>query len=227
MNNDALSDAKRRILDLLKTHGPLTAANLASDLEVTSVAARQHLTALEADGLVRQEQAPAAGRGRPSLLWSLTAAAHRLFPDHHGALTVELIAAMRNALGEKGVDRVIDARSVEQVARYRSLLPGGRASLISRVQALADQRSREGYMAEVRLERPGTYLLIENHCPICDAATNCLGLCRSELAVFQEALGEDVEVERTEHLLSGDRRCVYRVRTSAVAGRAQGERARS
>ncbi|MEM1241845.1 MAG: transcriptional regulator, partial [Cyanobacteria bacterium P01_H01_bin.26] len=36
-----------------------------------------------------------------------------------------------------------------------------------------------------------------------------------ELEVFQAVLGEHVEVERTEHILNGSRRCAYRV-ASAV-----------
>jgi predicted ArsR family transcriptional regulator len=211
MKKESMGGPKRRILDILKMRGPSTAATLAAALDVTNVAVRQHLATLESEGLVRQEQTEARGRGRPALLWSLTATADRLFPDHHGALTVELVSAMRTALGEEGLERVIDARAVDQVARYRSLLPRGRASLKSRVQALADQRSHEGYMAEVVSEGRGACLLIENHCPICDAATSCRGLCRSETAVFQAVLGDDVSVERAEHLLSGDRRCVYRI----------------
>lgn len=211
MSSDTLRDAKRRIVDILKTGGPSTAAAIAAALDVTSVAVRQHLSALESAGLVRQQPVAAAGRGRPALLWSLTDAADRLFPDHHGALTVELIGAMRNALGDQGLDRVIEARARDQVGRYRALLPAGRASLKSRVEALAEQRSREGYMADVEQQRGGAYLLIENHCPICEAAECCTGLCRSELQVFQEALGPDAIVERTEHLLSGDRRCAYRI----------------
>lgn len=54
-------------------------------------------------------------------------------------------------------------------------------------------------------------LLIENHCPICAAATLCQGLCTTELELFRDVLGPDVQVERTEYLLDGDRRCVYRI----------------
>ena len=211
MSSESLSDAKRRIVDILKTGGPMTTARLAAALDVTNVAIRQHLAALETLGLVQQQQSPAAGRGRPSLVWSLTESAARLFPDNHGALTVELIAATRNALGEQGLDQVIDARAEDQISRYRSLMPGGRASLKARVEALAEQRTREGYMADVQQERAGEYLLIENHCPICEAAETCTGLCRSELEVFQDVLGPEFRVERTEHLLSGDRRCAYRI----------------
>ena len=73
-------------------------------------------------------------------------------------------------------------------------------------------RSAEGYMAEVQSTGRGAYLLIENHCPVCAAARACRGLCRSELEVFQAALGPDVEIERADHLLTGARRCSYRVR---------------
>jgi hypothetical protein len=54
-------------------------------------------------------------------------------------------------------------------------------------------------------------LLLEHHCPICDAASTCQGLCRTELELFQEALGDDVTVTRTQHVLSGDLRCAYRI----------------
>ena len=72
-------------------------------------------------------------------------------------------------------------------------------------------RREEGYMAEWTRAEDGALLLVENHCPICAAARTCQGLCRDELSLFREILGDDVEVERTEHLLSGARRCAYRV----------------
>jgi predicted ArsR family transcriptional regulator len=57
-------------------------------------------------------------------------------------------------------------------------------------------------------------LLVEHHCPICTAASACAGLCVSELELFREVMGPGVKVERTQHLLSGDRRCAYRMTSS-------------
>jgi predicted ArsR family transcriptional regulator len=57
----------------------------------------------------------------------------------------------------------------------------------------------------------GGYVLVENHCPICVAATSCQGFCRAELDTFREVLGPDASVERTEHIVAGDRRCAYRI----------------
>jgi len=212
MPEPALSDAKRRLVDLLKRLGPSSAARLARELDLTAVAVRQHLAALEEAGLVSAAApSPAGARGRPSARWTLTDEAARLFPDSHGELTVGLLDAMRDAFGEKGLERVVRARGDRQVERYREHIPRS-ASLAKRVEALAARRTAEGYLAEVVREKPGVYLLIEHHCPICEAARSCQRLCGSELDVFRAALGDDAEVERTHHLLSGDERCVYRVR---------------
>jgi predicted ArsR family transcriptional regulator len=68
-------------------------------------------------------------------------------------------------------------------------------------------------MAEV-VDDGDDLLLIEHHCPVCAAATECQSLCRNELAMFQTAMGPQAEVTRSQHLLSGDERCVYRIRTA-------------
>ena len=66
-------------------------------------------------------------------------------------------------------------------------------------------------MAEVQAHPDGGFTLVENHCPICAAATACQGFCRAELEVFRSVLGDDVTVERTDHILAGARRCAYRI----------------
>jgi predicted ArsR family transcriptional regulator len=63
----------------------------------------------------------------------------------------------------------------------------------------------------------GSLRLVENHCPICAAATACTGLCDGELDLFRQVLGPGVEVVREEHLLAGARRCAYRIERSQGA----------
>jgi len=67
-------------------------------------------------------------------------------------------------------------------------------------------------MADWREEADGSIVLIENHCPICAAAASCRGFCRAELQVFRSVLGPQAVVERTEHIVTGGRRCAYVVR---------------
>ena len=205
-----LGTTKRTIVDRLK-RSDATVAELAAALSMTEAGVRQHLDALAENGLVESHTRPSDGRGRPPTVWTLTDLAHDLFPDRHDDLTVELIAAVRTALGDDGLARVIDARAEKQRAAYERAMPK-RGSLRARAEALARVRADEGYVAEVIDDPDGRgVLLVEHHCPICAAATSCPGLCSSELELFRTVLGPQVSVERTQHLLGGDRRCAYRI----------------
>ena len=105
------------------------------------------------------------------------------------------------------------------IAAHRKRVPGRWSSIQQRVKALAAIRNEEGYMASAKPRDDGSALLLENHCPIWAAAVACTGLCAKELEVFQTVLGNDVVVERTEHIAAGARRCAYRV-TNRVPVRA-------
>lgn len=211
MPPESLSAAKFRLLDLLKRRGESRVQDLARILELTEVAVRQHLQALEESALVVPVRQPPKGRGRPSILWSLSAKAEHLFPDHHAELAVGLLDATLESFGTRGLEKILAERGRQQLGAYRAEIPGPTASLGERVTALAELRTREGYMAEAIAEEDGSWLLVEHHCPICAAARRCRGLCNSELELFQRALGDDIEVERVRHLLTGSDRCTYRI----------------
>lgn len=201
--------SRRRIQDILKTEGPQDATLLAEQLGVSAMAVRQHLYALQDEGLVTYVEKPRP-KGRPAKLWQLTEAADSLFPDAHADLTVGLIDAIRGTFGEDGLDKLIEVRSQKQMDDYRARLAGAKA-LKDRVVALVNIREQEGYMAAVTEEEDGTFLLVENHCPICVAATACSGLCAMELDVFTDVLSDLATVTRTDHILAGARRCAYRI----------------
>ncbi len=204
------STSQDKILYLLKTKGPRTATWLAKRLKLTPMAVRQHLDALLAEELVEFEDR--RGKvGRPARHWRLADAGNLRFPDSHADLALGIIQALRETMGPKVLDRVIAERQKSQAASYRKQLPSIKSPLDQRVAALAAIRKEEGYMAEWSRTRDGALLLIENHCPICSAAEACQGLCNSELDLFKSVLGKDVKIERVEHIVSGDRRCVYRV----------------
>ena len=197
------------MLHALKAAGPQTAEALGRKLGMTAVGARQHLLRLQEEGLVDAVDQN-EGVGRPKRFWSLTDAGNARFPDNHAGLTLELIAAIRKTGGETMLDTVIEAREKAALQAYRRALDGV-TSLKDKVKRLARIRSTEGYMASVAPGGDGSLLLVENHCPICVAAKACQGFCRSELALFRETLGKDVSVVRDEHIVSGARRCVYRI----------------
>lgn len=222
MNRDAPQTgerkSRRRIVKLLKTEGPLGSAQLAERLGLTAMAVRLHLYALQEEGLVAAEDRPVPV-GRPAKFWRLTREADRHFPEAYAELSVALIEAMQETLGEEGLGRVLASRCARQKSDYAKRIRRG-DPLDKKLEELARVRTEEGYMAEVRHEEEsGGFLLVENHCPICAAANACQGFCSAELELFRSALGPGVAVERVEHIVSGDRRCAYRVTPSSAARR--------
>ena len=204
---------RRAIVRLLKQEGALDSAALARRLKLTAMAVRQHLYALQKEKLVTHDERPVP-LGRPAKFWQLTRDADRLFPEAYAELTLALIGAMGESFGPSGMQKVLDARAAAQGAVYRTRIPAS-APLEKKLRDLARVRSEEGYMAEVRRDGDA-FLFIENHCPICAAANVCQGFCSTELDLFKSVLGPDVAVERSEHIVSGDRRCVYRVTARPV-----------
>ena len=195
-----------RLLRLLKTRGPQQAADAGQVLEMTSEAARQQFVKLANAGLV-VAYSQTRGVGRPVQLWQLTSKGHGRFPDTHADLTVQLLDAVRETFGPAAIDQLITVREQQSLQAYTQALSPAQ-SLQERVQRLAEVRTREGYMAEYE-EVEGGYLLIENHCPICAAASSCQNFCRSEQQLFEQVL--QAKVTRVEHLLSNSRRCVYQI----------------
>ncbi|MES2308149.1 MAG: metalloregulator ArsR/SmtB family transcription factor [Verrucomicrobiota bacterium] len=211
-----MSDARTRraILNLLKERGPTDSKSLAFTLKLTPMAIRLHLYELSKEKMVdfSEEVRP---MGRPAKLWNLTNQANRIFPDAHAELSVSLIEAMNQTFGSEGLDQLLEVRKKKQLENYKQRLESY-PTWKEKLKGLAELRTREGYMAEVKAQDQD-FLLIENHCPICSAAQACVGFCRVELDIFKKVLGDEVCVERIEHLLGGARRCVYRVKLNSPA----------
>ncbi len=209
IHSDAAGSGRDRVLFVLKTDGPQTAARIAKQLGITTMAVRQHLAVLHTDGLVDfvDEWRKV---GRPARVWRLTPKAYERFPDHHAELSLGMLQAIQNAFGDQGIERLTEERMRQQVESYRVRMPGPDTPIEERVAALARIRGEEGYMAQWQ-QRDGAFELMENHCSIAKAARFCQKLCGGELALFRAVLGEGISVERVEHILSGDRTCTYRI----------------
>ncbi len=201
---------KNGILQLLKWKGAQTATDLARQLEVSPMAIRQHLQNLFSEELVSYQESKQAV-GRPLKLWQLTEKSLELFPNHHADLVMKLLESVNCVFGEIGLKLLIQERTQAQIQAYLPQIPS-HLNIREKANILAEIRTQEGYMAEVIEMSETELLLTENHCSIYTAAQNCSLLCDSELQVFRQVLGDNVQVERVEHILNGSRRCSYQIR---------------
>jgi predicted ArsR family transcriptional regulator len=200
--------AADRILMFLKMRGEATSLLISEELSITKEGARKHLLNLAEEGLIASV-AKSEGVGRPSTYYTLTEKGLSQFPDTHADVTVQLLRSVKNILGDNALDLLINDREKITYQRYEKALTKA-SSLEQRLDILADIRSQEGYMAEWKKEGE-EYFLIENHCPICAAASECQGFCRAELSNFQTLIGSEYKVERIQHILSGGQRCMYKI----------------
>ncbi|RKF14502.1 transcriptional regulator [Alginatibacterium sediminis] len=197
-----------KILLQLKRGGPSTAVQLSKILGISSMGVRQHLQSLEEAGDLFWKDHKAE-RGRPTRYWYLAQTSQRHFENRHEELSVVMIDSVRQVFGEAGLDKLISHREQATLASYSERMTQCEG-LEQKLNALALVRSEEGYMASVE-QIDGDWYLLENHCPICAAAKACQNFCRSELELFQTLLGNDYIVRREEHIVSGSRRCSYKI----------------
>jgi len=198
-----------KILMLLKMRGPLTALEIAHELKITKEGVRQQLVKLVEDELI-QPQEESKGVGRPQKTFSLTTTGNAKFPDTHAELTLKLISII-SSMGENTLDDVINIYEEVGKKKYHEEIDTI-DDLEQKIAKLVEIRTREGYMAEYSKNDEG-YLLIENHCPICAAATICQGFCSSELNTFRSVLGKQIIINRVNHIIAGDRRCAYQIKS--------------
>lgn len=195
-------------LKFIRLKNEITAAMLAVELGVTKEGARLHLLKLADEELV-ESFFKSEGVGRPITYYKLTDKGLARLPDAHAQVTVDLLRSVRVLLGENALELLIGEREKRTYEYYEKMLNEAH-NLEERLEILTRIRSEEGYMAEWK-KVDDDYFLIENHCPICAAATECQGFCRAELKNFRLLLGKQYKVERISHILSEGQRCTYQI----------------
>lgn len=194
-----------QILAMLKKNNRMTSKQVGDVLGVTPMGARQHLTAMEKDGLVASEFVRQKA-GRPALYFRLTPQSDCYFPQNYEPMALEILKGMENLQGREKIVEVFKLRKEKLVKEYKAALE--KSDLKESVQKLAEIRDLEGYMAELE-ENEAAFLLTEHNCPIHSIAKEYNELCQHELQIFKDVL--NVPVERIQHMVKGENACVYKI----------------
>lgn len=206
---------RRKILNLLKENGQMTADELAEYLGISSVAVRRHLTKLESDQLVAYDEVQ-RGMGRPSFVYRLGEAASSYFPRRYEELATDVLETIGEMYGMDAVDAIFRVRAEQLIKIYRHQVTG--RTLEERLDQLTDLREADGYMSTWEQERDGTFILREANCPIIHVAEGCGSACNYDQHLLEDVL--DADVERRGHLARGDGACVYHVRPKSQSAQA-------
>jgi predicted ArsR family transcriptional regulator len=204
---------RERVLTLVLEQGPVCAADVAEELELTPAAVRRHIGALEGQGLIQVQQNPgtfAPRRGRPARYYVATDAGRAEFSNAYSDLAVQLLAFMRERGGDEMADLFADRRQGELERQFADRIDPD-ASVQERAEALAHALTEDGYAATLRSvgEAGFAVQLCQGHCPVQSIAEDFPQLCEAETKAFSHLLG--VHVQRLATIAGGGYMCTTHV----------------
>lgn len=210
MDIPELNSSQRAILDLLKHHGSLTVPRLAVALDLNVETVRGHVGGLETMQLVHREGRIADGPGRPEILFTLSAAAERLFPRGEADVLKRLAEHLRRSGNQDLLDDFFDEwiRERREAAMERVRGLEGK----QRLEEVATILSELGFMAVVAGADDSADLRL-CHCPLRGLVEATTAPCRAEIDLVQELLGR--KLTRLTYIPAGDASCSYRVQPEA------------
>jgi DeoR family transcriptional regulator, suf operon transcriptional repressor len=197
------SDAE--FLDLIRTVGPLSVAELADAMVVTPTAVRQRLTRLMSREVIQRES-QRNGRGRPKHRYWLTDKGMRMTGSNFTDLAMVLWKEVRS-LEDPELRREVLRRLAQALANgYASKIQGDTPTerLHSVAEILAQRRIP--VTVDDKAEKP---TLTTHACPYPVLADQDHSICTMERIMISEMVGKDVRL--TQCRLEGDEQCRFQV----------------
>jgi predicted ArsR family transcriptional regulator len=199
-----------KIVTELRRQGSASAADLARQFGLSPNAIRQQLVVLERDGLV-VEKPVRRGPTKPTLEFSLTPDAERLFVQGHDKMLGAVLREVRDQFGSPAVERIFDGLSKRAVERARQRITARDPE--QRVAQLAEMLRESGVVAEYSLI-DGGFALHEHNCPYSGVSKEHPEMCQVIHNVIDETIG--MEPTQTESLIRGGKECRFEMRPNSV-----------
>ncbi|WP_060485428.1 metalloregulator ArsR/SmtB family transcription factor [Pseudomonas sp. NBRC 111123] len=174
---------------------------LAQALAVTRTAVRQHLAALERDGLVKRGATRPTGR-RPEQLHQLTEHGRELFPRQYPLLANLLIGEVAGLMGPEALLALM-----RQLGRK---LAGDLESDVVDEGRIVEHMNAAGYEAKVFFRSSGEPQIVAHNCVFHHLAKAHPVVCELDLALIGTLGG--AEVSHEECMLRGGQVCRFALR---------------
>ncbi|MNO81242.1 MarR family protein [compost metagenome] len=175
--------------------------DLAEHLGVTRTAVRQHLAALERDGLVERTATRPTGR-RPQQLHQLTELGREQFPRQYQLLADLLIGEVAELIGHEQLVRIM-----RELGRK---LAGNLERQAVDEQRIASHMQQAGYEAQLIASTAGETEIVAYNCIFHHLASAHPEVCELDLALIAGLAGRGVE--HLECMVRGGAVCRFRLK---------------
>jgi predicted ArsR family transcriptional regulator len=209
---------RRRLLELVAADGPVSAAELAAELDLTGTAIRRHLGVLEGTGqiAVHVSASPApARRGRPARRYVVTTHGQAALSSRYSELAAQALRYLAEVAGPAAVEEFAERRVLDLEARHAGALAAAGPDVAARARVLADGLAHDGYAATARpVPGKAAVQLCQGHCPVQQIAAEFPQLCEAEAHAFSRLLG--VHVQRLATLAGGGHVCTTNIPITTI-----------
>jgi len=191
---------------LLKNKGGLTVDELAKRLEITRNAIRQHLSALENDGLVSQGVSRPSG-GRPEQLYVLTDSGKELFPRHYSWFAQLMVESIKQESGAGGLRERMDVMGTEVAQQLRQQY-SGLENQQQKVEKLSEVMEQLGYNTKNVKVIDDMPMIEADNCIFHNLAIKNPEICQFDLALMSTFT--DSKIDHQECMASGGNVCRFK-----------------
>jgi predicted ArsR family transcriptional regulator len=195
-----------KIVAELRQRGSASAADLATLFGLSPNAVRQQLVVLERDGLVAERSAR-RGPTKPTLEFSLTPEADKLFPQHYDKLLGAVLREVKDAFGKAGVDTIFGAIAKRAVAKTKERVTADDTE--GRIAQLTEVLREDGVVADYSLIEGG-FMLEEHNCPYSGVVKEHPEVCSVIHQMIDETIGG--EHRQIESLATGGKSCKFELK---------------
>ncbi|MFG5861912.1 helix-turn-helix transcriptional regulator [Metapseudomonas sp. CR1201] len=186
---------------LLYQPGGMSIDELANHLAVTRTAIRQHLAALERDGLILRGETRPTGR-RPEQLYLLSPRGRELFPRQYQLLADLLIGEVAGLIGRDAL--------IQLMRGLGGRLAGELETQVVDEARIAQHMHATGYEAEVFYRSGGEAEIVAHNCVFHHLAATHPEVCELDLALIGTLGGG--EVEHAECMVRHGQVCRFRIK---------------
>ncbi len=191
---------------LLKNKSGLTVDELSRQLEITRNAVRQHLAALENDGLVTPGVTRPSG-GRPQQLYVLTDAGKEFFPRHYSWFAQLMVESLKQESGAEGLRERMGGMG-SAVAQQLRRQHAGLETQQQKVEKLAEVMQQLGYNTKGVTIVDGTPIVEADNCIFHNLAIKNPEICQFDLDMM--ATFTDSKIDHQECMASGGNVCRFK-----------------
>lgn len=191
---------------LLKNKGGLTVVELAEQLKITRNAIRQHVAALENEGLLTHGESRPSG-GRPEQLYVLTDAGKELFPRHYSWFAQLVVESIKKESGADGLRERLAAMGSSVGQQLRSQQAGLENSQ-QKAEKLTTLMEELGYDAQIIAAGDEAPVIEADNCIFHNLAMQDPDICAFDLALLSTFM--DGEVDHQQCMAKGENVCRFK-----------------